>query len=211
MSRCFSYFFKEVKEVIPKGLSEKQLYHKLCHLRLKFQNDPIPGPNCPEFDRSLYDLGVKAWGSRRVRDKRNSGGSVKRNGKADGLNNERKGDEESENEEDEDTDSQAGKSMKLGNYRKNELLEDDYVNLLDEDEADSPYKYLKHALEEFWTAKNLDLNVLQLALQKVDSAKAKRLDEQFMEIAKDELKLKIEKNRLSNDIIHNVCSSLQRW
>ncbi|PKU69473.1 hypothetical protein MA16_Dca015345 [Dendrobium catenatum] len=208
MRRTIPDFLKEVKDFVPEGLSERRLFLKLRALQERFRNFPSPGPNCTDFDRSFYELGLKAWRSPLLR-ARKASGSVKCNEKSVGMKNKSKGAEESENEDDDDAQRETEESMELGIDEEDEPLENGNVNLPDQDEADSPYKNLKHALEDFWIAKNLDLNVLQLALQKVDSVQAKYLDEQFMEIAKDELRLKVKKNRLSNEIINFLCNAMK--
>ncbi|KAK8930951.1 hypothetical protein KSP39_PZI016976 [Platanthera zijinensis] len=54
-------FLEEVKDFIPPGLSENELRKKLYSEMNIFRKKPRPAPDCPDSDRRLYELELKAW------------------------------------------------------------------------------------------------------------------------------------------------------
>ncbi|KAL0917453.1 hypothetical protein M5K25_012514 [Dendrobium thyrsiflorum] len=221
---------KEIKDWAPSQLSEKNLNSKLRHLRFKFLKSPKPEPESSEFDRSFYELASKLWVPENLKAEGDATGGVKEHGRVERKDNasgkrekayrkpkegkkkvdEAKEDEDAveeevkNNENDEGTDEKTEKNMILENGEgqdKVELLVDGDNGLLDAKGAGHSYKYLGLALEEYWTESKLNMDTLHAALPKVNPVQAKRLDESFREVFMGMLKLKMEKNKISNEII----------
>ncbi|PKA59317.1 hypothetical protein AXF42_Ash001411 [Apostasia shenzhenica] len=104
-----------------------------------------------------------------------------------------------EKKKDEEGENAHGKTESI------EMEEDDTWDGNDQ----SPYKYLKFALEEFWTERNLDMNTLKLALQRVDPVQANHLNKRFLELFKEELKFKIEKNQVDITVLDVIQDGAQ--
>lgn len=221
---------KEIKDWTPIQLSEKNLNSKLRHLRFKFNKNPKPGPESSDFDRSFHELASKVWGPESGNAKDNATGSAKEHGrmekkenatgKSEKVSKKPKGkkkkvddgkedegmveEDERDSEHGEGTDEKAGKNVVLENgeeEEKDELLVDGDHGLLDAKGDEHSYKYLRLALEEYWTESKLNLDTLYAAFPKVNPLEAKRLDESFREVFVGMLKLKMEKNKVSNEII----------
>ncbi|PKU82083.1 hypothetical protein MA16_Dca004100 [Dendrobium catenatum] len=220
---------KEIKDWAPTQLSEKNLNSKIRHFRFKFLRSPKPGPESSEFDRSFYELASKIWGAENLKAEGDAAGGVKEHDRVERKDNasgkkdkaskkpkegkkkvdEAKEDkvaveEERDNENDEVTDDKTEKNIILENGEgqdKDEQLVDGDNGLLDAKGAGHSYKYLGLALEEYWTETKLNMDTLHAALPKVNPVQAKRLDESFREVFMGMLKLKMEKNKVSNEII----------
>ncbi|KAH0460501.1 hypothetical protein IEQ34_011164 [Dendrobium chrysotoxum] len=212
---------QEIKDWAPSQLSEKNLNSKIRHMRFKFLKSPKPGPESSEFDRSFYELASKVWGPENLKAVGDATGGVKEQGRVERKDNASGKREKADRKPKEERKkwmrrrkmrmrwkrrrgimrmTRAEKNMILENGEgqdKDELLVDGDNGLLDAEGAVHSYKYLGLALEEYWTESKLNMDTLHA----VNPVKAKRLDESFREVFIGMLKLKMEKNKISNEII----------